>query len=110
MTNTRSATRMRMPAAADIRAPGPASGRAFFGVLALLFAAGAAVTIAQAASMAEMGEIPLSGGWMLSMIWMPMCEQTWLSTAASFLGMWSAMTVTMMLPPLAPMLWRYRQA
>ena len=29
---------------------------------------------------------------------------------ASFLGMWVVMMVAMMLPSLAPMLWRYRQA
>jgi predicted metal-binding membrane protein len=31
-------------------------------------------------------------------------------SAASFLGMWTMMTVAMMLPSLVPMLWRYRQA
>jgi predicted metal-binding membrane protein len=30
--------------------------------------------------------------------------------AASFVGMWTVMMVTMMLPSLVPMLWRYRQA
>jgi predicted metal-binding membrane protein len=41
---------------------------------------------------------------------MPMCGQTWPGAAASFLGMWVVMMVAMMLPSLAPMLWRYRQA
>jgi predicted metal-binding membrane protein len=30
--------------------------------------------------------------------------------AASFVGMWAVMMVTMMLPSLVPMLWRYREA
>lgn len=100
-----------MPAAADIRwDPDPGSQRAFFGVLALLFATSAAVTVAWCAAMAEMGEIPMPGGWMLSMAWMPMCEQGWLGATVSFIGMWVVMMVAMMLPSLAPMLWRYRQA
>lgn len=33
-----------------------------------------------------------------------------LSSAVSFLGMWVAMTAAMMLPSLAPALWRYRRA
>src|SRR6516165_12060734 len=41
---------------------------------------------------------------------MRMPGQTWLGAAASFLGMWAVMMVAMMLPSLAPMLWRYRQA
>ena len=44
------------------------------------------------------------------MVWMPMPGQTWLGAAASFLGMWVVMMIAMMLPSLAPMLWRYRKA
>jgi predicted metal-binding membrane protein len=33
---------------------------------------------------------------------------TWPGAAASFLGMWVVMTVVMMLPSIAPALWRYR--
>ena len=36
--------------------------------------------------------------------------QTWSGAAASFLGLWVVMMVAMMLPSLAPTLWRYRQA
>jgi predicted metal-binding membrane protein len=54
----------------------------------------------------DMGEIPMPGGWTLSMAWMPMCGQTWTEAAASFVGMWAVMMVAMMLPSLAPMLWR----
>jgi predicted metal-binding membrane protein len=82
----------------------------FLGVSALLFAASAAVTIVWCASMSAMGGMPMPGGWTMSMAWMRMPGQTWPGAAASFLGMWVAMMVAMMLPPLVPMLWRYREA
>jgi predicted metal-binding membrane protein len=86
-----------------------ASQRAFFGVSALLFAASAAVTIVWFASMSAMGEMPMPGGWTMSMAWMRMPGQTWPGAAVSFLGMWVVMMVAMMLPSFVPMLWRYRQ-
>jgi predicted metal-binding membrane protein len=89
---------------------GRASQRAFLGVSALLFAASSAVTIHWCASMSSMGEMPMPGGWAMSMAWMRMPGQTWPGAAASFLGMWLVMMVAMMLPSLVPMLWRYRQA
>jgi predicted metal-binding membrane protein len=84
--------------------------RAFFGISALLCATSAAVTIVWCASMSAMGEMPMPGGWTMSMAWMRMPGQTWPGAAASFLGMWFVMMVAMMLPSLVPMLWRYRQA
>ena len=57
-----------------------------------------------------MHEMTMPGGWTMSMMWMRMPEQTWAGAAASFLGMWVAMTAAMMLPSLAPALWRYRRA
>ncbi|MEZ0600956.1 DUF2182 domain-containing protein [Paraburkholderia sp. IW21] len=87
-----------------------ASQRVFFGVSALLFAASSVVTIVRCASMSTMGEMPMPGGWTMSMAWMRMCGQTWPGVAASFLGMWIVMMAAMMLPSLVPMLWRYRQA
>ena len=57
-----------------------------------------------------MGEMPMPGGWTMSMPWMRMPGQTWAGAAASFLGMLVVMTVAMMLPSLVPMLRRYRQA
>src|ERR1700736_3159536 len=87
-----------------------ASQRAFFGVSALLFAASAAVTIVWCASMSATGNMPMPGGWTMSMAWMRMPGQTWPGAAGSFLGMWVVMMVAMMLPSLVPMLWRYRQA
>jgi predicted metal-binding membrane protein len=86
------------------------SQQAFLGVSALLFAASAAGTIVWCASMSAMGEMPMPGGWTMSMAWMRMPGQTWPGAAASFLGMWVVMMVAMMLPSLVPMLWRYREA
>ena len=87
-----------------------ASHDAFFAVSALLFAASAALTTVWCASMSAMGEMPMPGGWTMSMAWMRMPGQTWPGAAASFLGMWVVMMVAMMLPSLVPMLWRYRRA
>ena len=84
--------------------------RAFFGVSALLFAASAVLTIAWCESMSAMGDMPMPGGWTMSMAWMRMPGQTWPGAVAAFLGMWVVMMVAMMLPSLVPMLWRYRQA
>src|ERR1700704_6256607 len=86
------------------------SQQAFLGVSALLFAASAAGTIVACASMSTMVEMPMPGGWTMSMAWMRMPGQTWPGAAASFLGLWVVMMVAMMLPSLVPMLWRYRQA
>ena len=51
----------------------------------------------------------MPGGWTMSMVWMRMPGQTWLTGVASFVGMWTVMMVAMMLPSLGPTLWRYRQ-
>ena len=59
---------------------------------------------------AAMGEMPMPGGWTMSMMWMRMCGQTWFRAWASFVGMWIVMMVAMMLPSFVPMLWRFRQA
>ena len=87
-----------------------ASERAVFGVSALVFAASAAMTIVWCGSMSAMGEMPMPGGWTMSMAWMRLPGQTWPGAAASFLGMWVVMMMAMMLPSLVPMLSRYRQA
>jgi predicted metal-binding membrane protein len=83
--------------------------RAFIGASALLFAASAAVTIIWCTSMSTMGEMPMPGGWTMSMAWMRIPGQTWPAATVSFLGMWVVMMVAMMLPSLVPMLWRYRE-
>jgi len=89
---------------------GASSERAFIGVSALLFTASAAVTIAWCASMSAVGEMPMPGGWTMSMAWIRMNGQTWFGAAVSFLGMWVVMMMAMMLPSLVPMLRRYRRA
>jgi predicted metal-binding membrane protein len=86
------------------------SQRAFFGVSALLFCISAVVTVVWCGSMSAMGDMPMPGGWTMSMAWMRMSGQTWLGAGVSFLGMWVVMMVAMMLPCLIPTLWRYRQA
>lgn len=83
---------------------------AFFGVLAVLFVAGAWLTLHGCMSMSAMGGMPMLGGWTMSMAWMRMPGQTWADAAASFLGMWMIMMVAMMLPSLVLMLRHYRQA
>lgn len=82
--------------------------RAFTVVAAGALALGVAATLASTWSMPAMGGMPMPGGWTMSMTWMPMPGQSIAGAALSFLGMWSAMTVAMMLPSLAPVLRRYR--
>jgi predicted metal-binding membrane protein len=86
------------------------SQQAFLVASALLFAASAALTILWCRSMSSMGDMPMPGGWKMSMAWMRMPGQTWPDAVASFLGMWIVMMIAMMLPSLVPMLRRYRQA
>jgi predicted metal-binding membrane protein len=82
----------------------------FWGVSALLFAASAAATVVWCRSMSGAPDMPMPGGWTMSMAWMRMPGQTWPGAAASFLGMWVVMMVAMMMPSLVPMLRRYRRA
>ena len=86
------------------------SQRAFIAASMLLFATSTALTIAWCRSMSAMHDMPMPGGWTMSMMWMRMPGQTWPGSAAAFLGMWLVMMVAMMLPSLMPMLWRYRRA
>jgi predicted metal-binding membrane protein len=85
------------------------SQHAFFCISGLVFAVSAAATILWCSSMSGM-QMPMPGGWTMSMAWMRVPGQTWFGAAASFLGMWIVMMVAMMLPSLVPMLQRYRQA
>jgi len=57
--------------------------------------------------MSAMREIPMPGGWSMSMVWMRMPGQTWAGAATSFVGMWVVMMFGMMLPSLTTTLWRY---
>jgi predicted metal-binding membrane protein len=85
------------------------SPQAFFAVSALLFVASLALTIVLCRSMSSMGEMPMPGGWTMSMAWMRMPGQSWAGAEATFVGMWSVMMLAMMLPSLVPVLWRYHQ-
>jgi predicted metal-binding membrane protein len=87
----------------------PARSR-FFGACALLCAGAVMATVSLCRDMAEMGELPMAGGWSMSSAWTPLCGGSWPAAAASFLLMWLAMTLAMMLPALSPELWRYRLA
>lgn len=84
--------------------------RVFLLISSLLVLASAALTIVWCDYMSAMSAMPMPGGWKMSMAWMRMPGQTWLSAAASFVGMWTVMMVAMMTPSLIPMLKRYRKA
>lgn len=73
-----------------------------------LFAAAAVVTLYLTRSMS--GGMAMPGNWTMSMMWMVMPGQTWLGAALSFVCMWLAMMVAMMLPSSLPMLLLYRRA
>src|SRR6266700_1681606 len=104
------AAQMWKPESSRRAASERASEHALLGISALLFAVSAAVTIAWCTSMSAMGGMLMPGGWTMSMAWMRMPGQTWPGAAAAFAGMWIVMMVAMMLPSLAPTLWRYREA
>jgi predicted metal-binding membrane protein len=87
---------------------GVARERAFLGTSALLFVAAAAGTVIWCGPMS--GGMPMPGGWTMSMAWMRMPGQGWVGAAASFMGMWVAMMVAMMLPSLVAMLSSYRRS
>jgi len=57
-----------------------------------------------------MDTMPMPGGWATSTMWTRMPGQTWAAAEASFVMMWVVMTVAMMLPSLAPTLWRHRRS
>jgi predicted metal-binding membrane protein len=69
---------------------------------ALVFAASAAGTAAWCGSMDHMPGMPMPGGWTMSMAWMRMPGQGWLSAGATFVAMWALMMIAMMMPALVP--------
>ena len=72
------------------------------------FAVAAGMTLYLSRSMS--GGMLMPGKWTMSMMWMVMPDQSWLGAALSFVGMWLAMMVAMMLPSSLPMLLLYRRA
>jgi predicted metal-binding membrane protein len=78
----------------------------FWGIGALLFVGTTALTVLCCLSMETMPEMPMPGGWTMTMTWMPVDGM--LLAALSFFGMWTLMMVAMMLPTLLPKLYHLR--
>lgn len=85
------------------------AGRIFRVVCVLLFLTSASATVLIGHAMAEMGEVPMAGGWSMSTAWTPLCGGSWIAAAGAFLGMWAVMMTAMMLLSLTPVLWRFRE-
>jgi len=73
----------------------------FISICVVAFVAGLSATAYFCRSMS--GEMEMPGGWTMSMMWMRMPGQTWLTWMLSFLLMWLAMMVAMMMPSALPM-------
>lgn len=72
-----------------------------------VFIATACYTIYSCGQMA--GGMQMPGGWVMSMMWMPMFGQSNLGAAGMFIAMWTAMMIAMMLPSAMPMILLYRR-
>jgi predicted metal-binding membrane protein len=81
-------------------------GRVVLAACVLLFLASAGATVAICQAMADMGEVPMAGGWSMSTAWTPLCGGSWAAAIGAFLGMWVPMMIAMMLPSLTPALLR----
>lgn len=79
----------------------------FIVVSVLVFFVGLSATAYFCRSMSGGMEMP--GGWTMSMMWMPMSGQTLVFSAISFLLMWLAMMVAMMMPSAFPMFLRIKR-
>lgn len=95
-------------AAVSAAAHSRASERATYAAVLGVFVVAATLTIFFTRSMS--GGMPMPGNWTMSMMWMVMPGQTWITAALAFVGMWLAMMVAMMLPSALPMLLLYRRA
>ena len=89
---------------------GRASRRALVAVPALLFAGSSALTVMWARSMSDTAMTSMHGSAAMSMASPGTSGSGWLGAAVSFVAMWTVMMVAMMLPSLAPTLWRYHDA
>jgi predicted metal-binding membrane protein len=85
----------KRPADEEVTPPGK-----FLAVCIVAFIAGVSATAYYCRSMCCDVEMP--GGWTMSSMWMRMPGQTWAASATSFLLMWLAMMVAMMLPSAVP--------
>ena len=79
----------------------------FIAICVLAFGASVAATAYFCGSICSEMEMP--GGWTMSMMWMPMDGQSWFASATSFLFMWLAMMVAMMMPSALPTFLRVRR-
>jgi predicted metal-binding membrane protein len=87
----------------------PASTRPweiYFGAIAV-FLATLAYTLYSVRTMS--GGMPMPGGWVMSMMWMPMPGQSTPAAAIMFIAMWTSMMIVMMLPSAMPMILIYRR-
>jgi predicted metal-binding membrane protein len=75
---------------------------------AVIFAVTVGYTIYACRQMS--GGMKMPGGWVMSMMWMPMPGQSNLGAAGMFIAMWTAMMIAMMLPSAMPMILLYRRA
>lgn len=87
---------------------GTTSDRAFLLTCAVLFVTTGLAAVWSCGTME--GDMPMPGGWTMSMAWMRMPGQTWPGAAAMFMAMWVLMMIPMMLPSLVGMLTRWRAA
>ncbi len=73
-----------------------------YGSVKFYLAAGLVLLLSLAATLyfclSMSGGMEMPGGWRMSMMWMPMPNQSRLAAALMFLAMWLAMMVAMMLP------------
>jgi predicted metal-binding membrane protein len=82
--------------------------RSFLAASALVFLAGAYITI-RSCDETCCGVVPMRGGWTLCTAWTRSAGESWLGAALSFLAMWTVMMIAMMTPCLVPMLREYRR-
>lgn len=100
------------PLQPELQSENPAVGNknaltaGFLGVLA--FIGGAWGTIHFCRSMCC--NLPMPGGWTMSMMWLRLPGQTWFGPAISFLLMWLAMMVAMMMPSALPVFLRTKRS
>lgn len=73
----------------------------FIIICSCVFIASVAVTAFFCITMND--SMPMPGVWRMSMMWMRMPGETWLSSFAGFMLMWLAMMIVMMLPSALPM-------
>jgi predicted metal-binding membrane protein len=79
----------------------------FIAICGVAFLAGVSATAYFCSSMS--GEMEMPGGWKMSMTWMRMPGQTWFLSTLSFLLMWLAMMVAMMMPSALQMFLKTRR-